>query len=186
MEQRTSDNSRGDNKPVNVNDPDQKFEVPEDKVQSVPQRTAKKWVSEPKVIHDVSGILLADDFVSPYPQIEELEVGSGLFIEVEPNKTIDDLMDKVNDEVLRLNEYWSVPAYNNRGEEILDQVTVKEYKRSNDGTIQRSGDDRLLEGASFDHILRRVQIRQYVAKAVTADVDNDQIDDDGALIVRVF
>lgn len=186
MEQRTSDNPKGYDKPVNVNQPDQKFEVPEKKVQAVPKRTAKKWDVEPKVIHDISDLLLKDDFVSPYPQAEDLEIGSGLFIITEPNQTIDELMDKVNSEVLRLNEYWSVPAHNDRGEEILDQVTIKEYKRNEDDTIKVTADNRPIEGAMFSHILRRVQIRQYVAKTVTADVDNDQIDDDGALIVRVF
>lgn len=173
MEQRTSDQT---NKPETT---------PVEAVKRASKAPKKKWDVEPKVIHDLSNLLIAPDFASPY-DVTDLEVGSGLFIVTEPNQSMEELMDKVNSEVLRLNEYWSVPAHNDRGEEILDQVTVKEYKRNNDGSIQRSGDDRLLEGASFDHILRRVQIRQYVAKSVTADVDNDQIDDDGALIVRVF
>lgn len=221
MEQRTADNPKDHDKPVNVNQPDQKFEQPQSnktaethpvvvsqeklkhsgrRVEGGPsediisvhstskpqQARKKKWDVEPKVIHDISDLLLKDDFVSPYPQIEDLEVGSGLFIVTEPNQTVDELMGKVNSEVLRLNQYWSVPAHNDRGEEILDQVTVKEFRRNSDNTIQLGGDDKPIEGANFTQLLRRIQIRQYVAKSVTADVDNDQIDDDGALIVRVF
>lgn len=223
MEQRTADNPKDWDKPVNVNQPDQKFEAPENNeteeahpvvmphdalkasgkrsqgtmsediisvhststVQDKRGRGKRKWDVEPKVIHDIGDILVKSDFTSTWPQIEDLEVGSGLFIETEPNQTIDQLMIKVDNEVLRLNTYWSVPYHNENGEEVLDQVTVKYFKRNSDDTIQLDGDDTPITGANFEHLLRRVQIRQYVARSVTPD-DHDKIDDDGALIVRVF
>lgn len=139
-----------------------------------------------KTLDDVGDIFLKnkDHFNSKFIDTDELDVESGVFIPIEPNKTIDQLMFDVEAEVYRLNEYYSIPAHNEEGEEILDQVMIREFKRNEDKTIQLDGKDEPITGANSTFIKRRIQLRQYVAISVTKD--DEKIDSDGALIIRVF
>lgn len=147
-------------------------------------KKAKTWTDNTKSINNINDILLGEWFGDLVIDTRKVEVGAGMFIPIEQNQTIDQLMYKVEAQVYRMNEYYSVPAHNAEGEEILDQVSIKEFKRNDDKTIQLTGNDVPITGASFTHLLRRIQIRQYVAKAVMKDDKN--FDSDGVLIARVF
>lgn len=118
-----------------------------------------------------------------YQQFTDMDVGSGLLIPVEPNKTIDQTILEAQKQVHYLNEYYSVPEVNEEGEEVSDQVIVHEYKRNENKTVQLDGDSKPMTGANHQIRKRRIQLRQYAVKAVT---ENENISSDGALIIRVF
>jgi hypothetical protein len=98
-------------------------------------------------------------------------------------QTIDQLMLKANAEVHKLNEYWSVFVRNDEGERILDVIMVEEIVRNDDKSIQLNADNNPIVRANQKFTPRRIQLRQYAAKPVTA---GEKFDEDGALIVRVF
>lgn len=120
---------------------------------------------------------------SSYEGINDMEAGDGLLFPVVPGKTIDEIVLDGQREAKRLNDYYSVSEVNGDGEEILDTVIVKEFKRNDDKTIQLDGANKPITGANQTNIPRKIQIRQYVAKPVTR---SDKISEDGCLIVRVL
>lgn len=146
-------------------------------------RPAKKQQKlETKVMHDIGDELVTDKYNGGY-DVSELEDGSGLFIPMMYGQTIDQLMLKVDAEVHKLNEYWSVFVRNDEGKRILDVIMVEEIKRNDDKSIQLNADGKPLVGANQTFTPRRIQLRQYAAKNVTA---GEKFSEDGALIVRVF
>lgn len=147
---------------------------------SKPVRKAPKL--ETKVIHDIGDELVKNDYSGSY-DTSELEINSGLFIPMAYGQTIDQLMLKVNAEVHKLNEYWSVFVRNDEGERILDVIMVEEIVRNDDKSIQLNADNAPVVRANQKFTPRRIQLRQYAATNVTA---GDNFDEDGALIVRVF
>lgn len=143
---------------------------------------AKEAVS--KQISNTNSILFKDKYNYIY-DIENLQVENGLFIPLEPNQKIEDLMDKVYKEVYKLNQYWSIPMLSDEGEVILDQVVIQSFKRKDNdgGYLLNSAGKRVVEGTPAQ-IPRGYQVRQYVARIMIKD--DDKISEDGALIVRVF
>lgn len=143
---------------------------------------AKEAVS--KQISNTNSILFKDKYSYIY-DVENLQVENGLFIPLEPNQKIEDLMDKVYKEVYKLNQYWSIPMLSDEGEVILDQVVIQSFKRKDNdgGYLLNSAGKRVVEGTPAQ-IPRGYQVRQYVARIMIKD--DDKISEDGALIVRVF
>ena len=135
---------------------------------------------EPIAVSDANE-LLVDVFGSEY---DDLEVGAGMLIGVSGGKTIDQVILEAQQQVAKLNEHYSIPELNDEGEELSDQIIVHELKRNDDKTIQLNDKSKPITGANHTIRKRRIQIRQYVVKPVTAD--GDKISEDGALIVRVF
>lgn len=135
-----------------------------------------------QIVSDVQDVILGDNNPSDL-DVENMEVGSGLLMAIEPNQTIDQVVLKANRQVHKLNEFYSVFELNDEGERILDMVMIEELKRNDDKSIQLNEKGNPIVGANQIYIPRRIQIRQYVCKAVTK---GDKISDDGALIVRVF
>lgn len=144
-----------------------------------PKKQAKL---ETKVMHDIGDSLIDTKYSGQY-DTSELEEGSGLFIPMAYGQTIDQVMLKVDAEVHRLNEYYSVFVRNDEGERILDVIMVEEIKRNEDKSIQLNADGKPVVGANQKFTPRRIQLRQYAAKSV---MTGDKFDEDGALIVRVF
>lgn len=141
---------------------------------------ARRKQIEPQLIHDVTDELIEDGTGGPY---DDLDVGSGLLIAVEPNQTIDQCVLKAHKQVFDLNKRWSVYERNDHGERILDNIMVEELRRNDDKSIQLDADSKPIVGANQTYTPRRIQIRQYAVKPVTA---NDKFENDGALIIRVF
>lgn len=142
-----------------------------------------KYKQEPIAISDALGFMVEnpDAFNSIY---NDIDVGAGMLITVEPGKTLDQTIFEAHKEVYRLNEFYSVPELNEEGEEMSDQIIVHELKRNDDKTIQLNDKSKPITGASHQFRKRRIKLRQYAVKSVMAD--GDKISEDGALIVRVF
>ncbi len=149
---------------------------------AAPKPAKIKAKLETKVIHGVGGDLLDAKYSGAY-DTSELEPESGLYIPIKYGQTTDQLMLDVDKEVHRLNEYWSVFVRNDEGERILDVIMVEELQRNDDKSLKLDNDGKPIVSASQKFTPRRIQLRQYAAKSVTA---NDKFDEDGALIVRVF
>lgn len=125
---------------------------------------------------------------SNYP-FGDLEAGQGIFIKIPDGKTTDEVMEKSYKDIHAANEYFSETARDENGDEILEQLIIKERKRNDDGSLQLEGDGKLIVGANSVQRPKKIYLRQYVAKAI---VKNDEIgkgkkaESDGVLIIRVF
>ncbi len=136
-----------------------------------------------EVIDDAIDVLSEGSLAGIHTDFEDIEIGSGILIPVEPGKTIDQTVLEAQKKVHQLNLHYSIPEVNDEGEELMDSVIVKEFKRNEDKTIQLGADNKPITGANAGYITRRIQLRQYAVKNVTR---GDKISEDGALIVRVF
>jgi hypothetical protein len=130
---------------------------------------------------------LFDEKLHNKTDFDKLEVGQGVFIPVEQNKTTDDLLANINRKIIMLREQYSEVERNIDGDEIHDQVIVLTRKRNPDGTIQLENDKPIV-GANAEHMPRRIYYRNFVAKPI---VKGDKLGDkeaegDGVLVIRAI
>jgi len=125
--------------------------------------------------------------VTPKYPFNDLEVGEGLYIPVEPNSTTDKLMEKVYKDVANSRMAFAEVERDENGDEIWDVIIIKTRLRNADGTFQMGAYGKPLESASQTSKPRLVYARHYAVKAVLKDDDigeGAKAPNDGVLVVR--
>jgi hypothetical protein len=136
---------------------------------------------------DLSLVQSYEGAKSKYP-FADLKAGEGLFIPVEQNSTSDKLLAVVNQAIYQTRQQSAVPLLNEKGDEILEQVSVLTKKRNDDGTMQLESDGRPITGANFEQHKKVVYAQNLAAKVVTKDSDmgeGNKAPSDGVLVIRV-
>lgn len=120
-----------------------------------------------------------------YP-FNDLDIGQGLYIPVEPNSTTDKLMERLYKDVANARMSFAEVERDENGDEIWDVVIVKTRKRNEDGTFQMGAYGKPLEGANQTSKPRLVFSRHFAVKAVIKgdDLGGSEAPHDGALVVR--
>lgn len=89
--------------------------------------------------------------------------------------------------IATVREHYSEIMRDEKGDEILENVTVKTRKKNDDGTFQLT-DGEVIVGANFTHMPKMIYSRNFVAKPV---VKNSKVgegfnaNEDGVVVIRV-
>lgn len=147
--------------------------------------------TEPKfrVVDDAFIHLTADEKMHhvefKYP-FNELQIGQGLFVEVEQGSTTDKLMKEMYKQVAQYRKQNSEVERDEDGDDVMEDVCINKKKINEDGTVQLDGDKpRLTVKSGFRP---KLVGPNFTVKAVVKDdelADGDKAEADGAFIVRV-
>jgi hypothetical protein len=140
---------------------------------------------KPEIIDnvDIFGVQDNDDF---YP-FAKLESGQGFFVPATEHESVDELMLKMHKIIDQWREKFGEVECDEKGDEILETVIVKEKKKNDDGTVQMNGGVPNFAAAHTNRP-KMIYARNYLAKAVVKD---DKFASwtapyDGVMIVRVI
>lgn len=138
-----------------------------------------------KIVDDAN-YLLKSDVIYAYP-FNELAVGQGLFIPVEPNNTLEKLAVAIHRQVDQFRHENSQIERNEDGDEVFENVTIRGKVRHRDGTVKLDpdGNPKLTANST---IRPKLIGPSFAVKAVRKDdeISKDaKSEADGVLVIRL-
>lgn len=158
---------------------------------SQPQGDADAKIGEHRMIDDVnfglfkSSVPTATQMEVDYP-LEEMDIGTGMFVPVEQGSTTDALMSKLYKQVDQFRKQYSEVEHDENGDDVMEDVAINVKMRNEDGTVKLDGDKpRLSIKSGFRPKL--IGPNFAVKAVVKGDKigENDEADADGALVIRL-
>lgn len=121
---------------------------------------------------------------SDYP-FHELEIGQGMFCPVVRGETTDKLMSKLHKQVDEYRKQNSEVEKDENGDDVMEDVAINVKQRNDDGTIMLDGDTPRL-GIKSGFRPKLIGPNFAVKAVVKGDKisENDEADNDGALVIR--
>jgi len=164
--------------------------VSDDSSDNIVNPADKAWPEPDKfeVVENAAEFIPDKGYEPKYP-IHTLELGQGLFIPTEQNKTTDALVEEMYPIIHAAKVQFSEYERDEEGDTMLEQVTVQDRLKNGDGTFKLR-DGKIVVDASFKHRQKYTSYRNWVVKAVTKDLeinkDGWKAPADGVLVIRVL